>query len=116
MSELNASAIINAIRGTDRYIEVIYTEGGCYAFHKFLKVLFPDCEVLINADKNHVVTLINGLLYDITGFAEDQEYNALTPEDLVMVEDWSFCKSSFLSIGECSACEEPVLVLLENNK
>lgn len=57
------------------YAEYIYTNGGCYRFHKILKAVFPTAipcyfgheDIIIE----HVVTKLDGKYYDITGEIKD---------------------------------------------
>lgn len=100
---------IKLIRESDRYIQAIYTQGGCYQFHLILKRLFSPVECLINVEKDHVVTKIGGKLYDINGIVTG-EYYPLTKEDLIKVKNWSFSKNMLISITDCPFCEEPICV------
>lgn len=100
--------LINALKKTDRYIESIYTEGGCYRFHLFLKTVYPSATALINKKKNHVVSKIGEGLFDITGVVEG-EYFRLSKEDIKMVCGWSFHKQMLIQISECPYCEEPIV-------
>ena len=61
---------ITILRESDRYIETIYLNGGCYQFHLILKTFFSDCVAYINKDKDHVITLYKGNYYDITGIVD----------------------------------------------
>lgn len=100
--------IIDELRKSDEYIETIFKQGSCYRFHLFLKALFPTATPLINRKKDHVVSEINGRLYDITGVAKGVFYE-LDRKDLSLVESWSFKKNRALVIKECPVCEEPLL-------
>lgn len=102
-----ALTLINALRKSDMYIESIYTEGGCYQFHLFLKKIFPSATPLINKKKNHVVSKIGNLLFDITGIVEG-EYFELSKDDLKKVKKWSFHNNMVIKITECPFCEEPI--------
>lgn len=109
MKIITPEIFIKLIRESDRYIEAIYTQGGCYQFHLILKKLFPHSEGLINAKKDHVVTRIEGTLFDIRGVVTG-EYYTLTKEDLKKVRKWSFHKQMLISITDCPFCEEPICV------
>ena len=114
--KIGVLGFIKLISGSDKYIETIYSRGGCYKFYEVLNAMYPSCTPLINKDKDHVATQINGVIYDITGIVEDQEFNELTSDDVIECESWSFASENFLSIGECLACEEPILALTKPNK
>lgn len=101
---------ITALRETDGYIKSIFMEGSCYRFHLLLKKMYPESKPCINLKEDHVVTLYKGVMYDINGVVEEGVWRALTKDDLKKVEQWSFQKNMFLSVGECEFCEEPILV------
>ncbi|WP_440435970.1 hypothetical protein [Pseudoalteromonas luteoviolacea] len=106
--ELTPLKIINSLRDTDCYMQVIFSQGACYKFHLFLKSLFPNATALINGDKDHIVTLIDGFMYDINGKVDGSFY-PLSDSDMALVEGWTFAGNKYLSIGECPSCEEPLL-------
>jgi len=107
---MEINGLIDSLRSTDRYIETIFLEGGCYKFYQFLASLFPDAKALINEERDHVVTLLNGSCYDITGKVESAGYREVSVEDLSLVESWSFSRTRLLSMGECPCCEEPLIL------
>ena len=101
--------LITSLRDSDPYIHTIYTEGSCYKFHLFLKKIWPTAVPVINDTADHVASFIDGVMYDIDGVA-DWDYRAISVKELAMVEKWSFAGNSFLQVGECPACEEPIIV------
>lgn len=106
---MTPAKLIKALRSTDPYIKDIFTRGGCYRFFLFLKKLFPEAQSYINKDKNHVATLINDRLYDITGEIEDHTgWRRMTKQDIAKASKWSFRQHNVLKIGECPYCEEPL--------
>jgi hypothetical protein len=108
--ELTPLRIISNLRDADYYMQVIFTQGACYKFHLFLKSLFPNSTALINNDKDHIVTLIDGSMYDITGEVQG-DYEPLSDGDLKAAEKWTFAGNKLISLGECSHCEEPIVVV-----
>ena len=52
---------------TAALLKVVYTEGNCLNFAKALKMLFPSAELVSAEDGLHVVCLIDGRYYDVTG-------------------------------------------------
>ncbi len=107
--------VIKVLRDSDRYIETIFTEGGCYQFHLFIKSLCPKAKPYITEDNEHVVTLIQGDFYDITGNVSDEQlYTAMTKSEIKEAEGWSFSRTKMLQLGECSVCEEPILIQHSN--
>lgn len=48
-------------------VEYIFTNGCCYWFAYILHARFPGSTIMYNALDNHFATLIDGVLYDITG-------------------------------------------------
>jgi hypothetical protein len=105
----DALEIINALRKTEKAIEVIYMNGGCYRFHLFLKDLSPQARPLISNNKDHVITEIDGRHFDVAGEVEPINYRPLEGDEIEMAQDWSFSKSRMLSIGRCEFCCEPIL-------
>ncbi len=109
---------INKLRESDRYIEVIYTEGSCYQFFKVLKALYPNAKPIKvkwkNTIYNHIITEIDNRYYDITGEVKlsDYDYKYVVKEDLFEIEKWSFSKKAWLS-KECPICEEPIIYELK---
>jgi hypothetical protein len=90
--------------------------GGCYQFHLILKELFPQSEPYMSDLRDHIVTKINGAFYDIRGVVDTRFsglYNALSPEDLVIVSAWSFSKNHQLVFDSCPVCEEPITIPLK---
>lgn len=103
---MDPEKLIDALRETDIYIEGIYLNGGCYAFHKFLKVIYPNVSPYFNKDEDHVVTRINGRFYDITGEVMGK-FTLLSCSQKEMCERWSFSKYNWLS-KNCPSCGEPI--------
>ncbi len=101
--------VINALRETDPYIRTIFMEGSCYRFFLFLKSLFPSAIPVINQNCDHVAALINGNAYDIDGVVE-WAFRGMDDDDIEKAEKWSFGEKTFLQIGECPVCEEPLFV------
>lgn len=99
---------INTLRDSDSYIKTIYLYGGCYQFFKVLKTVFPNAVPYINQEKNHVVTMIDGNYYDITGITNGK-YQPLTKDDISRCEKWSFSRNYWLN-KECPNCDEPIPV------
>ena len=100
---------IEMLRNSDPYISTIYTNGSCYKFHLILKKMYPESVPMIDEIKDHIVTEIDGVYYDING-VNNGEYYSLTDYDFDLVEKWSFSKQRMLQIGECPVCEEPIVV------
>jgi hypothetical protein len=100
---------IKLLRDTDNYIECIFTMGGCYKFASLLTEIYPDSPIYINDTKDHVATLINGVLYDIKGEIKFSEFfKPITPLEEDAAKEWSFQKQNYLIVNECPNCEEPI--------
>lgn len=106
---IDPMVLIDALRNTGPYMQTIFTQGDCYKFHLFLKAIFPDAIPVVNADCDHVGSLIGGIAYDINGVV-DWAYRPLYEEDLPTVEAWNFADNQWLQIGECPYCYEPIPV------
>ena len=67
----------------------------------------------MSIEKNHVVTLIDGKVYDITGEIEPEQHDNYLPftgQDWIIVERWSFAAHNLLHIAECQFCGEPFTI------
>jgi len=100
---------INTLRMSDKYIESIYTQGGCYQFYLVLKSIFPESIPFFNSKKDHIVTKIDDIYYDIKGVYTGATLSVLE-SDMKEVKSWSFSRTMFLSVKECPQCEEPMLI------
>ena len=107
---MNILDFIHNLKKTDYYIAIIYTEGGCYKFAKFLRGIFGG-DILIRKDKGHAALKVDDLVYDINGVQKEIDFKPPTEEDLKEMETWTFGGNKLLSLGECSHCEEPLLVI-----
>ena|SRR6185312_5811070 len=108
---IGCSVLINALRKADFYIECLFMQGSCYKFHLFLKTLYPHAVPYLHKDRDHVVSKINGRLYDIEGAIKKKYeclYSPLEEEDLTMVKRWSFSNNNLIKLSECPNCEEPL--------
>jgi hypothetical protein len=106
---VNPMSFITFLRKSDKYIETIYLNGGCYQLYLVLSSIFPSAEPYLNKSKDHIVTKIDGFFYDIRGIYEDSVVDI--PLNMIdEIKGWSFSKTMMLSIGECSFCEEPFLI------
>lgn len=76
-------------------------------FINFLKILYPEAEpYFYDSNKDHIVTKINNIYYDITGEIKGN-FLPLSNEDKVLCEGWSFCKLNWL-YKECPTCGEQI--------
>ena len=106
--QITPKQLIDAMRMTDKYIETIFTTGGCYQLHLMLQKIWPNAIPVINAGNDHVGSLINGDAYDINGIV-DWKYRAMDDNDIATAERWNFADHSMMQIGECPVCEEPLV-------
>ena len=111
MVEIKPIDFIKEINESDSYIEMIYLNGGCYSFYKVLKLVFPNASPFINKSKDHVVTMIDGKLYDIRGNITG-DYSPLTIEDILMCENWSFSRNHWL-YKESPNCEDMISAIAQ---
>lgn len=104
------SEFIKALSATDKYISDIYMCGDCYRFAKFLCLVYPGAEIVVNMDYGHAMVKYNSTYYDIMGEHRDVEgYHSPTSHDIKVCEDWSFSKDNMLKIATCPHCEEPLM-------
>lgn len=104
--EIKPIDFIKSLRESDPYIELIYMNGGCYQFYKVLKTMYPDARPVITVDVDHVATVIDGVIYDITGHAKGL-YQIPTEEEIKMCKKWSFSRNYFLT-KVCRHCAEDI--------
>lgn len=106
------AALILALRSTDPYIEEIFLHGGCYRFYLFLKICYPEAVAFIHKNEAHVVSEINGRLYDIRGPLAPslwEMYRKMKPKDHKHANQWSFSRNNLIKLTECPYCEEPFI-------
>lgn len=122
MNYIQPEVLIENLRKTDKYIETIFLNGGCFQFYKFLKSIFLEAQpykarVGRNDDYNHIITKINDKYYDIRGrvrLGQFYEIEELTDLEIETFEEWSFSKNNF--IGKiCPHCAEMILVSDDGN-
>lgn len=101
--------LLDGLAKSDPYIKTIFLDGSCYKLHLFLKSIWPQAIPVINVEKNHVATLIDGVIYDITGIAKEK-FVMMNYADIMIAEKWSFAKKAMLQIAECPVCEEPIVI------
>ena len=106
---LSPNSLIEALRITDPYIKTIFTEGGCWRFHEFLRTVFPGSLPVTNYDMSHIGTLIDGEVYDVNGLVS-WDWKAMSEDEIKTAMTWSFSGNAFLQIGECPVCEEPLIL------
>lgn len=103
---------IEALQESDEYLEHIYMMGSCYRFHKLLATIFESVECYIAVPyKDHVVSKINGKLYDIRGMVPERHeflYRPIYPEEIERAETWSFRSKALLKVTDCPNCDEPI--------
>lgn len=63
----NIESFINTINNSFIGSEVVYMRGSCYQFYLILQQVFPQAIPWYSEDHDHIVTCIDGVLYDITG-------------------------------------------------
>jgi hypothetical protein len=110
---MNPLDIIIPLRDSDEYIRTIYMRGSCFQFFQFLRSIFKEAIPCMSIEKNHVVSLIDGKMYDITGEIpkeHEQYYKPFTREDWITVREWSFAAHNLIYIAKCKFCGEPFTI------
>lgn len=74
--------LITAISASYKHADFVYQNGGCFQFHKILKTAFPDAIPYTSHD--HVISLIDGTFYDITGEVDPAGYFDMRTEPNMM--------------------------------
>lgn len=72
--------IICTIRQSFVGAVTVYTSGSCYQFHKILKTIFPQAEPVQDRG-GHIVSQVDGRMYDITGEVMLRQYRPVDPEE-----------------------------------
>ena len=106
---MEIESFIKALRETDPAIVSIYTMGGCYQFARLLNTMYPGGEIVLNTSLDHAAYSYAGAVYDVTGIV-DGEWMPMNDGDVRKAQSWSFSRNTFLQVGECPACEEPLLL------
>lgn len=109
--------VIRTLREADEYIKAIFTNGGCWQFYKFLKLLYPEAIPFKAATTKqgefvHIVTRIGQRFFDITGEVHAEEFASCVPveaADVPEFEQWSFSRNNLL-MKRCPHCEEEILI------
>lgn len=109
MKQVTPEQFLEVLKNSDRYIETIFEQGGCYQLFVILSTLFDDATPYINQEKNHIVTMINGKFYDITGLVQG-DYHLMCESDIELAKGWSFSKNHVLVADECQFCGEPQIL------
>ena len=109
MRDIDIETLIENLRQTDPHIETIYTHGGCFRFHLFIRNLVGKGEAWINKEHDHVITRIDEKYYDITGEVHaDGYYPIIDPVTMEKVRSWSFTGNRLLVLKDCPDCGEPI--------
>jgi len=85
-SQKQVLALIKSVRESFPDATIIYKFGACYGLFGILKSVFTQAAPFENADRNHIVTDIDGILYDIKGEVQvsrsnEEEWFRLTAKD-----------------------------------
>ena len=95
---------------TDKYIESIYMNGGCYKLYLMLREFYPSVTPYVNKEMDHVITMKGDKYFDITGEVENNGFHLMTEQEKTKAKEWSFDKTMVLQISECQYCGEPLVV------
>lgn len=117
MTQMEPEQFIKAIREADEYNEILYLRGSCYRFHLLLKKFYPQAKCWIDKNRDHVITMIDGLFYDITGEVNilemEMEYSEFEPIkdcQIPYVESWGFGRHRLMHGKDCPNCGTEILV------
>lgn len=104
---------IESLRESDFYIKHLFLNGSCYKFHLLLSKFYPGCEPWVNHKMDHVITKYDEKFYDIRGEVKSNGFRPLQPQEIKIVEKWSFHKINLLKLDECPFCDEPLTYNIE---
>lgn len=115
---VNPLEFLSLLKDSDRYIQIIYTRGGCYQLYKILKLIYPSAIAYkVKYEKydvgyDHIITRIEDRYYDINGEVDISKFYNIAPvqsKDLNEIEKWSFSKNYWLN-KTCPNCKELIPV------
>lgn len=98
---------IQTIRNSFVGSTAVYTRGSCYQFYLILKQVYPQSTPWYSADHDHVITCINGVLYDITGaLIVDDSYDYLRNYDDSIIASMINAKfNGLIDQVQCPHCD-----------
>lgn len=101
---------IRLLRETDPAVVTVYKSGACYQLAPMLQSLYPNGYLVINTERDHAAYLHGAHVYDIDGAQPNStDWHLMTQSHIELASKWSFSHNSFLQIGECPICDEPLL-------
>lgn len=94
------AAFILLLRESFEGSEYVYTHGSCYPLHRMLALLFPGA-IPFYAN-GHIITLIGGKFYDITGEVDGKGYVPHSEEHGCHANRFSLWDNGW----ECPKCDD----------
>jgi len=86
----------------------VFTKGSCYKFYEILKEVYPQATAWYSENDDHVVTCVDGVLYDIHGFViANDTYKELLEYEMDIIV--AVCRAKFngnIDYVECPNCDE----------
>lgn len=74
--------------------EAYFAGGGCYEFAKILKTFLPESKIMMRKDYKHCAVFYKGNIYDAKGVCEKEDFQDLTEEDQLRLDDPLLCGRS----------------------
>ncbi len=71
----------------------LFSNGYCLEYHRLLKMLYPDCKMVLEKNNDHCATLIDGTIYDVYGYRNKKEFIIATKEEEAFVNSF-YCHFS----------------------
>jgi hypothetical protein len=89
--------VIRALHEAEPFLIEVFTEGSCFHFFVFLRTLFPNAMPVVQLPaRDHIGTLIDGVVYDITGIV-DWDWELTTTKELQQFERSRFTDNYTIS-------------------
>lgn len=80
---INVISFLSTLKSSFVGSDCVYTSGSCYKLYEVLKEIFPEAKPLINKEGQHIISLIEGVCYDINGVVEDtSDFREMTEEQI----------------------------------
>lgn len=57
-----------------RDIYSMFLDDYCFEYYRILKLIYPDCKMVIQNNKDHCASLIMGNVYDVTGIRDGSDF------------------------------------------
>ncbi len=68
----------------------LFSNGYCLEYYEILKLIYPDCKMVLQKNNDHCACLINDEVYDVRGLCDKESFEIARKKDIDFV--YSFYK------------------------